>query len=133
MPFKKLRIKDRTNPWFSSGLSNLFQSRNTAACVRRSGSPSDWLVFRQLRNKCTSQVHKATSIYYLDLIQHSHTNPAKFWRAVNSLNKSKCINNNLPTQIVFNGCVISKKKKFVKEIEQAFCCCWPLIQYCLCY
>lgn len=121
-PFKKLKIKDRTNPWFSSELSNLFKSRNTAwSCARRSGSPSDLLVFRQLRNKCTSQVRKAKSIYYLDLIQRSHTNPAKFWRAVNSLNKNKCINNNLPTQIVFNGCVISDKKEICQAFNKHFC------------
>lgn len=46
-PFKQLRIKDRSNPWFSPELSTLFKARNRAwSLARHSGEPSHWLAFR---------------------------------------------------------------------------------------
>lgn len=57
---RKLRVKGRENPWFSTELSDLIQQRNEAwAKARQSDSAKDWFIFRQLRNKCTSLIKKA--------------------------------------------------------------------------
>merc|ERR1712239_44211 len=61
-PLKRLRVKNRTTPWFTPELSSMFRERNRAwALARRSGDPSHWLAFRQIRNKCTSSVRNAKS------------------------------------------------------------------------
>lgn len=118
-PFKRLRIKDRTVPWFSSELSTLFNDRNKAwNCARRSGDPQHWLSFRQLRNKCTSAVRKAKSEYFLSLITSSYSNPAMFWKAVN-LEKRKT-SNTLSTSIRTDDCVISNRSDIFHAFNKHF-------------
>lgn len=65
-PFKNNRIKNLTNSWFSPELSNLFRLKNQAWSsarktdipARKTDIPADWLIFRQLKNKCTAAVKK---------------------------------------------------------------------------
>lgn len=53
-PFRRYRVKGHDNPWFSTELAEIIHERNLAwAKARKTGSTSDWLAFRQLRNKCT--------------------------------------------------------------------------------
>lgn len=47
--------------------------------------PGHWLAYRQLRNKCTAGIRKAKSRHYVNFIPKVYSNPAKFWRAVNSV------------------------------------------------
>lgn len=118
-PFKRLRIKDRTIPWFSNELSTLFNDRNKAwSCARRSGDPQHWLSFRQLRNKCTSAVRKAKSEYFLSLVTSSYSNPAMFWKAVN-LEKRKT-SNTLPTSVRTDNHVILNKSDILLAFNKHF-------------
>lgn len=111
-PFKRLRIKDRTVPWFSNELSILFTDRNKAwSRARHSGDPHHWLSFRQLRNKCTSAVRKA-------LITSSYLNSTMFWKAVN-LEKRKT-SNTLPSSIRADDCVISNRSDILHAFNKHF-------------
>ena len=59
-PWKKLRVKDRSSPWFTPELALLFKERNRSwLLARHSRDPSHWASFRQIRNKCTSAVKKS--------------------------------------------------------------------------
>ena len=89
-PFKKQRIQARTNPWFNSELTGMLQLKNKAwVLARKSGNPSHWVAFRQLRNTFTAAVRKAKSDFYLEAISECHSNPAKFWKIVNSVNDKR--------------------------------------------
>lgn len=80
-PYRKFRVKGRTNPWFSSELSALKRERDAAwTMARKSSSQADWLRFRQLRNRFTSEVKKAKSNYYLSETTKNLKDPKKFWR-----------------------------------------------------
>lgn len=51
------------------------------------GEAAHGLTFKQLRNKYTSPVRKATANYHIESLSSSFTNPSEFWRTVNR-NKS---------------------------------------------
>lgn len=51
------------------------------------GEAAHCQTFKQLRNKYTSLVSKATANYHIESLSSSFTNPSKFWRAANR-NKS---------------------------------------------
>lgn len=86
-PLKRIRIKDRETPLFTPELSTQFKLSNAAwALATTSGDSTLWLTIRQARNKCTAAVKKST--YYLNLIITSSSNPAKFWKSVNSIKKN---------------------------------------------
>ncbi len=58
-PLKKHRVKHRENPWFSAALYDLIEERDVAwAKARQTHLDSDWLHFRQLRNKCTVAISR---------------------------------------------------------------------------
>jgi len=44
---------------------NIYERNLAWAKARKTGSPIDWFVFRQLQNKCSSFIKKAKSEYYL--------------------------------------------------------------------
>lgn len=78
-PMKTYITKDRINPWFTIELSELLQLRNKAwSKARQTRLCSDWLTFRQLRNKCTVSVKKAKSSYYLNTISSSQGDRLNF-------------------------------------------------------
>lgn len=63
-PFKKIRVKARSSPWFTADLADLLNSRNRAwtedGCTK---NPSCWLLVRQLRNCFTTALRKAKSAH----------------------------------------------------------------------
>ena len=105
-PFKKQRVKARSSPWFTTELTSMLQSKNKAwVLARKSGEPSHWLAFRQLRNAVTSAIRKAKSDYYLDAILSCDSNPAKFWKIVNSARDKKA--SSLPAHVNVGQRVVS--------------------------
>ena len=114
-PWKRLRVKNSSPPWFTPELSALLKQKNRSwILARKSRDPSHWASFRQIRNQCTAAVAHAKSKYFLDLVTSSYSDPSKFWKAVNS-DKSKATTV-LPTQVKYNDCLITEQK----EIHQAF-------------
>ena len=85
-PLKKIRIKNRANPWFSRDLADLIHVRNRQwSLARKSKSGNDWLLFRVLRNKCTVLTRKLRSEHYLSLTTDTSSNHCNFWRVVKTL------------------------------------------------
>ena len=118
-PLKKYRIKDRSTPWFSQELSDLFKQRyNAWSRARRTGDPAHWLSFRRIRNICTSAVRNARSKYYIDLITSSYSNPVNFWKAVD-LNKNST-SNALPTHIKYENLVLGDQTEICLAFNRHF-------------
>ncbi len=118
-PFKKQRIKDRSNPWFTSELSSLYQVKNKAwTQARKSGDPLLWLAFKQLRNKFTSFVRKAKYDYYLNTISIFSSNPAKFWKVVNSTKNKHTVS--LPSHVTYNQHLITDHLEICTAFNKHF-------------
>lgn len=119
-PLKNHRVRNRTSSWFSPELSGLFLQKNRAwALARKTGTPADWLFFRQLRNKCTAAVKKAKSNYFLNAMTDSAGDPAKFWKTVNSLKRGNSAVS-LPKQITSDSCILSEKNDICDAFNKHF-------------
>lgn len=119
-PLKRFRVKGRENPWFSDELSCLIRERDHAwAKARKSRSELDWIRFRYLRNKCTTQIRKAKSQFYLDETTRNLQNPAKFWKTIKSI-KFNSTSSALPKQICSDSAQITDKKEIVDAFNQHF-------------
>lgn len=119
-PLKRFRVKGRDNPWFSSELGDILHDRNLAwAKARKTGSSSDWLVFRQLRNKCSSFIKKAKSDFYLSATTNTLNDPRKFWKAIKllSLNKDSI---NVPSFIMKESVVVHDKLEILNHFNEYF-------------
>jgi len=89
-PFKRHRIKNRDNPWFSHELAQLIQSKNKQwSLARRTNSNVDWQHFRRLRNQCTTAIRTSKSNYYLTATNGNFNNPSKFWKTIKVLQNKK--------------------------------------------
>jgi hypothetical protein len=64
-PYKRLRVKDRSNPWFTHELYERFHERNFA--------------WAKARNTCLTLVRKAKSTYFLNFVSKSGVNLSIFW------------------------------------------------------
>lgn len=101
-PYKKFRVKDRLNPWFTTELSTMLITRNKAwALARRTKAASDWSYFRQIRNKFTAAVRQAKSNYNINMLSSSFSNPKIFWKAFKSLNGNS---SPTPTSVMSEDC-----------------------------
>ncbi len=107
-PLKKIRVKCRDNPWFSTALSDLIRERDAAwAKARQTNLNPDWLYFKQLRNKCTVMIRKAKSEYFLDKTKKS-ANASKFWKNIKFLTGNRSVSA-LPNCITKDGIKIVDK------------------------
>lgn len=89
-PSRRVRIKNRVNPWFSRELADFIHARNKQwSLARKSNAVNDWLLFRSLRNKCTALIRKFKSEYYLTLTSDTFNDHSKFWKTVKVLQNKK--------------------------------------------
>ncbi len=119
-PLKKHRVKHRDNPWFSAALYDLIEERDVAwAKARQTHLDSDWLHFRQLRNKCTLAIRKSKSDNFLDKTEVNLTNPRKMWKNNKFLTGTKTYTELPPCTLVFStSCfkfIQQKVEKFPKK------------------
>lgn len=61
--------------------------------------PADWITFKQRRNKCTTQMKKAKSEFYLAETNKNLNNPKMFWK-VDSSASAAMSSNELPKTLV---------------------------------
>ena len=109
-PYKKFRVKNRHNPWFSSEISELIKARDLSwSQARKSNLKSDWNRFQVLRNQCLAAIRRAKSSYYLSTISECEGNPAKFWKTVKTLSKGH--SSSLPNLVVSDNMRISDKSE----------------------
>ncbi len=53
--------------------------------AEKTGSATDWIVFRHPGNKCSYLIKKAKSEYYLSITTKNLNDPRKFWKSIKSL------------------------------------------------
>lgn len=99
-PYKNLRVKKRSNPWFSHDINSLIHQRNAAwKLARSSGSTNNWQLFRHLRNKCTYSIRRAKASYYVNSLAACGNNSSKFWKILNTIKGASPFSSTLPRQI----------------------------------
>lgn len=115
--FKKLRVRDRANPWFTHELSEKLQERNLAwATARLTDSTYDWQSFRRMRNRCLSMIRKAKSTYFLNCASENGGNSAAVWKVVKSQTKLHPLN----TPAGYNSLSITDKMDICSAFKNHF-------------
>ena len=82
VPLKKLRVCQQECPWLSNAKAH--RLRDVAL---KSGSASDRLSYRTLRNKVNSMLRSAKAAYFEDLVSSFKSKSSKFWRHFQSMSK----------------------------------------------
>lgn len=118
-PTKIIRVKGRHLPWINSNLLSLFKQRDKAwAKYRLSKDPSDWEIYRHLRNQCKTKTRNAKSDHYRDSLSQDFHNPRQFWKQLNRvLNRD---NKNVTNQIQSNNEYISDPLLIANVFNQHF-------------
>lgn len=99
-PYKNLRVKKRSNPWFSHDINSLIHQRNAAwKLARSSGSTNNWQLFRHLRNKCTYSIRRAKASYYVNSLAACGNNSSKFWKILNTIKGASPFSSTLPDKL----------------------------------
>lgn len=89
------------------------------ANARRSGVKNDWLRFRKLRHRFTSQLRKAKAEFDLSETTNNLNDPQKFWQTIRSLSTS-AKPTGLPLSLVKNGVTISDKVEMLNCFNEHF-------------
>lgn len=89
------------------------------AKARTPGSTTDWLVFRQLSNKCFSLFKKAKSGYYLPVPTENLNDLRRFWKTVKSLSVSKNVQA-VPTFVMKDSVAIYDKMEILNCLNEHF-------------
>jgi len=89
-PAKTIRVKQRSEPWFASEILNLIKLRDKALCdFNKTKTPSNFVLYKRLRNEVKAMVDKAKVDYYKDNLHKNKNNPKKLWQTIKQLGSSK--------------------------------------------
>ena len=112
---RKFRIKGRDSPWFTAELPGVLHERNAVwAKARRSGTEADCLLFRQLRNKCTSLFRKAKSEFYLTFSDENLNNQGNSGKQLNHYLLLKSLMN-------YHLCIVQDSIAVHNKVEMVNC------------
>ena len=82
-PLVKMDIRKKSADYLTSELIELQNDRDYFINkAEQSNDPGDWFIAKCMVRKARTEVRKAKSTYYLDLINSNKQNPKKFWRTI---------------------------------------------------
>ena len=117
-PFKILRIKNRYSPWLNRDLAVLLHHKNAAwRKARLSGSTTDSLLFRQIRNKATQAVRRAKAGYFIEQFTLSGSTPSTFWKTVRKLENKPSTR---PLSLKVDDLIVTDKNSMADIFNQHF-------------
>ena len=74
---------------------NIRDKLQRKACTSK--NDFDWATYKRLRNQCNNKIKQGKCIYYMNLINENHKNPAKFWKCIKEIFPTKDRAGNSPT------------------------------------
>lgn len=85
-PFKRARVKNRSNPWITKEVVALMYRRDKAhELYVRNKNTQDKIAYKYLRNEVTSLIRKNKYDYFDNVDKTCRGNPVKFWREIKSV------------------------------------------------
>ena len=79
-------VKGRFCPWLSPELKNLMNTRDKLhRKARKTNTETDWIAYKQLKNRCNNAVKQAKYEYHRNLQDETCNNPKKFWRVIKNI------------------------------------------------
>lgn len=85
-PIVKKRIKGKRCPWLTADIRTQMSNRDKILRkARKTKKDSDWLIYKQLKNRCNNMVKHAKRKYHNNLLSENSRNPAKFWKTIKEI------------------------------------------------
>lgn len=96
-PLKRVRVKERPNPWITENMLLMMSLRDKALNrARRTNSEIHFNYYKSLRNLITLTLEREKTAYFNYYINNNYRNPTKMW---SHLSKISQFNNSHPTEI----------------------------------
>ena len=85
-PLKKFKIKKYKEPWVTNELLELIKDKDIALKrAKRTKLDQDWIVARQLRNSCLSQIRQAKRNFIQNQLNEHWNDSKKIWKEINQI------------------------------------------------
>ena len=85
-PMKHVYIRSNKSPWITPNIIYYINQRTRICKIfRKTGSPHMFELMKFLRNKVTTLIRNAKSVYIQENLHVSRNNPKKFWRILRSV------------------------------------------------
>ena len=89
-PIKEVRLKQRSEPWFSDEILKSINERDKALLdFKRSKDQSIFLLFKMLRNKTQRLIDKAKRSYLKDQLEEHKNCSKKLWKCLKEIGTGK--------------------------------------------
>ena len=106
-PLRKYTVKTKPAPWLTDNIRDLMQMRDMAKSEAKiSGYPSDWAVYRKLRNYVVKVNRESKREYFQNAINDSKKDAKSMWKTINNLLGRSCYSS--PSSVESNGRTFSK-------------------------
>ena len=118
-PIRKYTVKSKPAPWLTQNIRDLMLMRDAAKREAKvSGFPSDWAVYRKLRNHVVKINRESKRAYFLEAINNTKKDPKSMWKTINNLlGRSNCP---IPTYAESNGEIYTKPKDIANHFAKFF-------------
>ncbi|CAB4009639.1 Hypothetical predicted protein, partial [Paramuricea clavata] len=118
-PIRKYTVKSKPAPWITQNIRDLMLMRDAAKREAKvSGFPSDWAVYRKLRNHVVKVNRESKRAYFLEAINNTKKDPKSMWKTINNLlGRSNCP---IPTYAESNGEIYTKPKDIANHFAKFF-------------
>ena len=83
-PIKKIKVKDKGDPWMSQELIELIHDKDRMhQKATRTDNPDDWKNAYLLRNITKNRIKEVKADYIKDSLNRHKSDPSKFWKQMN--------------------------------------------------
>ena len=104
-PLRKYTVKTKPAPWLTDNIRDLMQMRDMAKSEAKiSGYPSDWAVYRKLRNYVVKVNRESKREYFQNAINDSKKDAKSMWKTINNLLGRSCYSS--PSSVESNALII---------------------------
>lgn len=119
-PFKIIRFKNQTEPWFSNDVIDVIKSCDSfLKKFQHTKHQSFFIEYKKLRNRAQQMINKAKVDYFKDNLQNNN-NPKKLWLTLKQLGSSKLSKSNSSIGLMIDGIISFDLDAVVKKFDSFF-------------
>jgi hypothetical protein len=86
VPCKRMRLKDRCNPWISNDTIDMMKRRDHLKSLAvKNKDDLLWKQYKELRNSITKKIKIDKKNYYKEKLDECGRNPKKVWKLINKI------------------------------------------------
>lgn len=121
-PIRRVRVKQRSSPWFNHEILESIQARNKAfKKFKNSQEQHDFVLYKRHRNEAQSRMDEAKRGYFAEKIIENKNDPKKLWKSFKELGCSSTTKNKLNSiGLNIKGEMVYEKAEVANEFNYFF-------------